>query len=506
MKRNIKIDYWHTVILIDIILLIFRLLWEFYRKMPLNSDEAQYWLWSRNLALSYYSKPPLIAYLNYLSTLILGNTVMGIRINTILVGFILPLVHYKLAEELFHDQKVAFWSVCVLLVMPHYSYISMVFTTDSLVLLCWSVVMLFSFRTLTRNRDTDWIIAGIFIGLGVLGKYTMILWIPVWILAGLFMHKQLLKIPQFYISLIIVFLVCLPMLYWNISNSFIGAKHVLGLMGANRPPIEWGHAIGRSVGYLGGQLACLSPFLIFPFYTVFKKWVRKRIEDDYIAITYLVVSVFFVWLFFLVLSVRRNDINWTFFSFTAIPLLTGYSLVRFFRWKSRLIMVLASAALIGIILFPSCLDRVGMKKVYPPKIDLYHKQAGWDQLGNDVSAIIKKNRNPRKVFIFSNTYQIASELAFYVDGQPQTYCINNERRMNQFDLWPGIDQFKNRDYDAVYVSARPVPDWLRLSFNNCELITMRKRIYRDEETNSPFFIYKFTGFLGIKKHSVSERY
>jgi 4-amino-4-deoxy-L-arabinose transferase-like glycosyltransferase len=40
----------------------------FYFPLELHSEEAQYWVWSKRLQLSYYSKPPLIAYLNWIST------------------------------------------------------------------------------------------------------------------------------------------------------------------------------------------------------------------------------------------------------------------------------------------------------------------------------------------------------------------------------------------------------------------------------------------------------
>jgi len=53
----------------------------------LSTEEAQYWLWSKNLDLSYYSKPPMVAYMNAVSTSILGDTEIGVRINAILLGF-----------------------------------------------------------------------------------------------------------------------------------------------------------------------------------------------------------------------------------------------------------------------------------------------------------------------------------------------------------------------------------------------------------------------------------
>ena len=41
-------------------------------------------------------------------------------------------------------------------------------------------------------------------------------------------------------------------------------------------------------------------------------------------------------------------------------------------------------------------------------------------------------------------------MAFYVKGNPFTYCINLGRRMNQYDLWPGFENFIG--YNAIFVS------------------------------------------------------
>src|SRR5215471_155717 len=47
--------------------------------IQLAEDEAYQWLWSKHLALSYFSKPPLIAYTQFFGTLLFGDTVFGIR-------------------------------------------------------------------------------------------------------------------------------------------------------------------------------------------------------------------------------------------------------------------------------------------------------------------------------------------------------------------------------------------------------------------------------------------
>ena len=55
----------------------------------LSEDEAYQWVWSKHLALSYYSKPPLIAYTQWLGTHIWGDTDFGVRFFSPVIGAIL---------------------------------------------------------------------------------------------------------------------------------------------------------------------------------------------------------------------------------------------------------------------------------------------------------------------------------------------------------------------------------------------------------------------------------
>ncbi len=47
--------------------------------LPLSSDEAYYWLWSRHLAAGYYDHPPAIAFLIRAGTTLFGDTSLGVR-------------------------------------------------------------------------------------------------------------------------------------------------------------------------------------------------------------------------------------------------------------------------------------------------------------------------------------------------------------------------------------------------------------------------------------------
>lgn len=500
MKPNTPVKYRALIILgINVIVLLFRLNNVLHNPLPLNSEEAQYWLWSKHLAWSYYSKPPLIAWVNHLSTMLLGDTVIGIRINAILIGFMLPFIHYALAKRLFNDEKVAFWSSVVLFILPHYYFISKMFTTDSLVVLFWSLNMLLCLHAIQKDQLKYWILSGLTLGLGIISKYTMLLWGPSFVLIGFLQNRNLLKVPGFYLSLFIAFVICFPVLYWNMAQDFVGAKHIFGLMGAYKPHGDWIRSIERIFEYFGGQLLCISPFFLPACYRVYRKWKNKELTRDYLSVSFLLVPLLFVWGFFLVLSIQKNEVNWTFFAFTSLPLLTGYSLVRFFSRKQCLLSTGITGILILMVQFPSALDTLGLTKLYPPGIDLSRKQAAWDKLGENVTDVLKEI-NTENIFIFSDSYQVASELAFYVDGNPQTYCVNNGRRMNQFDLWPGIDQFENKQYDAIYISSEPLPDSIKESSEEIRFIRKQERIYRGKKVRKDLNIYYLKNF-----HAIDEK-
>ena len=72
----------------------------------------------------------------------------------------------------------------------------------------------------------------------------------------------------------------------------------------------------------------------------------------------------------------------------------------------------------------------------PPKLDrTIYEIRGWDLLGEKVAEIKESLPRPENSFIFGLRYQVASELAFYVPGQPFTVSINRWNRPNVYDYW-----------------------------------------------------------------------
>jgi hypothetical protein len=90
----------------NLLLFLFRVFYVLYSPLDLTPEEAQYWDWSRHLDLSYYSKPPMVAYVNFLTTSLLGNTELAVRITPIVLSFLMSIFTYLFAKKLF-DERVA---------------------------------------------------------------------------------------------------------------------------------------------------------------------------------------------------------------------------------------------------------------------------------------------------------------------------------------------------------------------------------------------------------------
>src|SRR3954454_2239068 len=74
---------------------------------PLTFDEAYYWLWSKHLAGGYYDHPPMVAVVIRLGTVIAGDTELGVRLVSVLLGLPMSWAVYRTAQILFGGRRVA---------------------------------------------------------------------------------------------------------------------------------------------------------------------------------------------------------------------------------------------------------------------------------------------------------------------------------------------------------------------------------------------------------------
>src|SRR5215207_5803754 len=86
--------------------------------IDLSGDEAQYWDWSRNLDLSYYSKGPLVAYLIRASCAVFGETMPAVRYPAIVLGMGTSIFAYLLTRKLFGSDRIALGAIALNALVP----------------------------------------------------------------------------------------------------------------------------------------------------------------------------------------------------------------------------------------------------------------------------------------------------------------------------------------------------------------------------------------------------
>jgi hypothetical protein len=61
-------------------------------------------------------------------------------------------------------------------------------------------------------------------------------------------------------------------------------------------------------------------------------------------------------------------------------------------------------------------------------------------------------------FAFSDEYSVTAELSFYVPGQKRAFCMPGNRKMNQYDFWPGPDASQVNAVFTTRGSKITIPD------------------------------------------------
>jgi len=500
-NRKPKISSVSLLIGIHLVVLMIRIIYVQSGHLELHSEEAQYWNWSKHLQLSYYSKPPLIAYLNHLSTSVLGDTELGIRINAIIIGFLISMVTYLFCLEIFRNPKKAFWASLLTCAMPFFQITSVFFLTDSPLILFWLLSLYFFRRAIHRNRNSDWLAFGISFGFGILAKYAILFLIPFFIWFSVRTNSNFLRNRKFYWSLGIASLMFLPILVWNFQQEFVGFKHLAKLSGVTSNHYSFGKVIYNLLEYILGQLVLLSPFYLGLYMPGVRKYFKAKDAKEMQFLLLPPILVFLSFLGVAILNQKGTYINWAMFSYATVPILLTHWAFESNKLRQLLIGSIFTIAYTIIIGNLSYLDHLGFRNLIPPKNDPVGKLTGWKKLAQKVEEV-SMNLPRDSCFVFATNYHITSEMGFYLKNQPPVYFVNLRSRMTQYDLWPGVEQYKDQGYYGIYVNYREINVEVKKSFNEILSVHYCPVIYRDVQIRN-FHIYVLKDFKGLEEQHSS---
>ncbi len=236
----------------------------------LHVDEAQYWAWSRALDWGYYSKPPAIAALIALSTRWLGDGILGVKALAMLCYPVTAWVLYRWVGEVVADttgapaaraRRAGLLAALLFIASPVAGLLGLAATTDAPLLLAWSLASRALWRVWRDGRAADWLMLGLWGGLGLMSKYTMAAFAVSAL--GLLLtvpraRPRALPLPHGLAIASLVALACVaPNIAWNAAHGWPTLRHTAEItVGADAQPL-----LETMGGYVVGLLLLLGPVL-----------------------------------------------------------------------------------------------------------------------------------------------------------------------------------------------------------------------------------------------------
>jgi hypothetical protein len=427
--------------------------------LDLAPDEAHYWDWSRQLDWSYYSKGPLVAWLIRASiaatgeffSSVTGSEMPAVRLPAVILSALLLMGLYVLTVQTFAKPKWAASVVACALTLPMVSAGAGIMTIDAPFLCCWSWALVWGHQVIFKRSSWAWPAVGIAVGLGILAKYTMVLW---WISFVLFLltnprFRPLLWRPGFWAMSAVAALSCLPILIWNAHHDWVGARHVFGQAGGIATHVKW---LGPAV-FLATQSALLLGYWFLAWAGSLIAHAPWRESDGKLRYLWW-MSVPAVAVFLLFSLRTREEPNWPVAGYLSGLVLTVSWLINHHSgWRAWVTSpTLATTLAVGAILTvfvhhtewlgpargllagePSAACPLPLRHVDPTC-----RLRGWQTLAKKVDAIRGQLRQGGVEAVLAGcNWTLPGELAFYCQGHPRVYSIGLSLgdRHSQYDCW-----------------------------------------------------------------------
>lgn len=352
----------HRLVALTLILTLARLVVLFVTPLELYPDEAQYWLWSRDLAFGYYSKPPMLAWLIALTTGIGGDAEPWVRLSSPLLHALTGLVLFKVAERLF-DPRTAFWAGVFYLLMPGVQLSAGIASTDA-PLLFFASLALWAYVALQAKPSAHMaLLAGLALGGAFLSKYASL-----YLLIGVGLHlawsreSRAAWSPARVGAAVAGFaLVAAPNLIWNAMNDFSTVAHTAA--NADWRLSDLFHPL-EALEFLVSQTMVLGPVpLVALFIGAGRILMKKQAtpEADRLLLAFVGPPLVLV---FVQAFLSRANANWAAVAYAPAVVLIAAWLI---RWEARrwlMAGVAFQAALAVMVLvfgaWPTLADRAGL--------------------------------------------------------------------------------------------------------------------------------------------------
>jgi 4-amino-4-deoxy-L-arabinose transferase-like glycosyltransferase len=422
--------------------------------IDLRTDEAYYWTWSKESVLSFLDHPPMIAWFIRFGTAIFGDTNLGVRFAGILAMLVTQLLLADMVRRVTRDVRAVVIAVLTPEAALYYGLL-MAKVAPDVAMIPFAVAMVWALVRLNESGDGRWwLAAGLFAGLALLSKFTVVMMLPA---VAAFMlvpdwRRRWLLSPYPWAAAVIAAVVFLPVLVWNAEHDWASfrfqfvratATHELSL---------------RTVGDFVGLQFGLVGFILLPVVlsgVALTAWRGYRRGNAVAILLSTCVIVPFGYFFWKSLTLRVGD-TWPMFMWPvgfAAAAINIAMLPRegFPAWMVKSTVAWANAAIVSGIVFVAL---VFLYYVVSPwnligKADPIGGEAGYEQVVDRAQAELQKIG---ATWIATTDYRTYAMLRWYFKDRVPVIQINERGRFLDFRD-PGMSSI--RGHTGLYVGREP---------------------------------------------------
>jgi 4-amino-4-deoxy-L-arabinose transferase-like glycosyltransferase len=467
--------------------------------LGLADDEAYYWDWSRHLSLSYFDHPPLIAYLLALFVWIGKNSEFFVRLGGVVLFFGSNILLFQISKRLF-DEKTGFFSVLLFNLIPVFALGAIIISPDNPLGFFFLFSTFLFLRAIESNKKIHWYLWGLLLGLALLSKYNGFIWVFSFLLYLALSRdrRRFLKNPHLYLGLVISLIIFSPVLFWNYQNHW--ASFRFQFLSGHKGHFSFYNLFLFVISQAGYLSPLLYLFLILALFFAGFRGTKNK-EENFIFLFSLSSPTLI--LFHLLSPFLSFKPHWTALGYLpGLIVLVQIAKEWWSKWGVKTLSILAMTFAFALTAFIQiqAFYPILPKTVIPPKMDLTNELYGWKEVGEKVEEIRKEmidEKGRDSVFIFSYRYQLVSQLAFYVPGQSEVYCLNNW--LDAYDFFQRTDELLGKD--GIFVCDNRF-DRKPEEFCVFDSIQQEKDlvIFRAGQEVRRFFIFRCHNFQGMKKY------
>jgi len=482
--------------------------------LELGNDEVYYWTYALYPDLSHFDHPPMVGLMIQLFSFNLYfDSELFIRMGSVVLGGVNTWLIYMIGKNV-KDELTGLFAALLYNTSVYCFVIAGVFILpDTPQLFFWLASLYLLVATIAReeiNSKSGWrfLLAGLFIGLAMLSKYTSVF---MWFGAGLyilFYNRKWLKSPYLYLSALISLLVFLPVIIWNIQNQFISftfQSERVGIFGS-------GLRIDYFFTELLGQILYNNPvnFVIILF-ALIALWRRRFSLNREKMRLLLLTSLPLVFLFLFFALFRRTLPHWTGPAYLGLIVIAAAWLANKADKKSQVFRIPKAIRFAGGVLLLTLVlgvihintgvfsqpDNSDPKKLGENDItlDMY----GWQQFA-DKFKILRQNdvasgRMPENAPIISHRWFPAAHLDYYI-ADPNGIDLLGIGSLEQVHKYAWINRERPPlllGSDAWFITSsrdfqdpEPLYGKYFTSIEDPEII----KIYKGEKHVENFFLYR----------------